>query len=222
VRLPKDEEGNLLVNEEDKLRFAVARPEDHLFCPFQFELCHFRNIQGRSPNRGMGPLDDTELMKSLRRVNLDAFWNREPTMVFQNLGKVNWDLQIAREMGMSNPPMPKLGPWKLEDEFGAGAAAIMARHSMDPGITEDTVQFETVRKMKSAFVNLYQASVENTSTAVIGGKDGKKQLVMGVPIYHGWYDRSQTGMHHRMGDKIVQDYGISRKASMALQGLLDA
>jgi hypothetical protein len=31
VRLPKDEEGNLLVNEEDKLRFAVAGPGDHLF-----------------------------------------------------------------------------------------------------------------------------------------------------------------------------------------------
>jgi hypothetical protein len=42
--------------------------------------------------------------------------------------------------------------------------------------------------MKAAFVNLYQASVENESSAVIGGKDGKKQLIMGVPIYHGWYD----------------------------------
>jgi hypothetical protein len=193
------------------LRFAVVRPGDHLFCPFQCELCHFRNIQGRSPNRGLGPLDDTELMKSLRRVNLDAFWSRKPTTVAQHLGKVNRDLQIAHEMGMSNPPMPKLG-----------AAAIVARHSMDPGITEDTVQFETVRKIKSAFVNLYQASVENASTAVIGGKDGKKQLVMGVPIYHGWYDRSQTGMHHHMGDNIVQDYGLSRKAAMALQGLLEA
>jgi hypothetical protein len=93
---------------------------------------------------------------------------------------------------------------------------------MDPGITEDTVQFETMRKMKSSFVNLYQASVENASTAVIGGKVGKKQLVMGVPIYHGWYDRAQTGMHHRMGDKIVQGYGLSRKAAMALQGLREA
>jgi hypothetical protein len=82
-------------------------------------------------------------MKSLRRVNLDAFWSREPTTVAQNLGKVNRALQIAHEVGMSNPPMPNLGPWKLEDEFGAGAAAIMARYSMDPGMTEDTVQFET-------------------------------------------------------------------------------
>jgi hypothetical protein len=38
VRLPKDEEGNLLVKEEDKLRFAVAQPGDHLFCSFECEL----------------------------------------------------------------------------------------------------------------------------------------------------------------------------------------
>jgi hypothetical protein len=159
-------------------------------------------------------------MKSLRRVNLDAFWSREPTTVSQNLGKINRALQIAHDMGMCNPPMPKLGTWKLDD-FGAGAAAIMARHSMDPGITEYTVQYETVRNMKSTFVNLYQASVENVSTVVIGGRDEKMQLAMGVPIYHGWYDRAQTGMHNPMGDKVLQDFVLSRKAASALQGLLE-
>jgi hypothetical protein len=43
---------------------------------------------------------------------------------------------------------------------------------------------------------------------------------MGVPIFHGCYDRAQTGMHHHMGDKVVQDYGLSRKAASALQGFL--
>jgi hypothetical protein len=73
---------------------------------------------------------------------------------------------------MLNPPLPNLGPCKLEDEFGAGAAGIMAKHSMDIGVTECTVQFETVRNMKSAFVDLYQASVDNASMTVIGGKEG--------------------------------------------------
>jgi hypothetical protein len=50
--------------------------------------------------------------------------------------------------------MPKFCPCKLEDEFGAAAASIMVKHSMDQGVTETTVQFEMVRKMKSAFVNL--------------------------------------------------------------------
>jgi hypothetical protein len=81
--------------------------------------------------------------------------------------KINRALKITHELGMSNPPLPSLGPWKLEDEFGAGAAVIMVKHSMDPGVTESTVQFETVRKMKSAFVNLYKASVDNVSTEVI-------------------------------------------------------
>jgi hypothetical protein len=40
--------------------------------------------------------------------------------------------------------------------------------------------------------------VENESSAVIGGKDGKKQLIMGVPIYHVWYGRVQVGMHPQM------------------------
>jgi hypothetical protein len=118
---------------------------------------------------------------------------------------------------MREPPMLKLGPWKLVDKFGAAAATIMVKHSLDPGVMETTVQFETVRKMMSAFVNLYQASVENESSAVIEGKDGKKQLIMGVSIYHGWYDRAQVGMHHRMGDKVVQDYGLSKQALVALE-----
>jgi hypothetical protein len=97
----------------------------------------------------------------------------------------------------------------------------MVKHSMDPGVTESNVQFEMVRKMKPAFVNLYQASVDNAIAAVIGGKEGEKQLVMWVPIYHGWYDREKTGMHHRMGDKVVHNYGLSRNAVIALQEMME-
>jgi hypothetical protein len=166
---------------------------------------------------GTGILGDTELIKCLRRVSLDVFWIREPTTIKQNLGKVNRALQIAHQLGMRCPDMPKLGPWKLVGESGAAAATIMVKYSLDPGVTETTVQFKTVRKMKSAFVNLYQASVGHESSAVIGGKDGNTQLIMGVPIYHGWYDRSQVGMHHRMGDKVVQDYGFSKQAVVTLE-----
>jgi hypothetical protein len=166
-------------------------------------------------------LVDLELLKCLRQVNLDAFWSREPSTVSQNLGKINRAQKIAYELGMSNTPLPNLGPRKLEDEFGAGADAIMVKHSMDTGVTDSTVQFETLRNMKSAFVNLYQASVNNDSTAVAIGKEGKEQLVMGVPIYHGWCDRAKTGMHHQMGDKVVQYYGLSRKSVIALQEMME-
>jgi hypothetical protein len=76
-------------------------------------------------------------------------------------------------------------------------------------------------KMKSAFENMYHSWVQNNSISIIGGNDGKKQLVLGAPIYHGWYDRAQVGMHHRMEDKVVKDYGLSREAVVALQVILE-
>jgi hypothetical protein len=60
--------------------------------------------------------------------------------------------------------------------------------------------------MKSAFVNLYRAFVENETTSIVGGKEEKKRLA--------WYDMFQVGMDHHMG---VQDYGLSREAVVALQ-----
>jgi hypothetical protein len=123
-------------------------------------------------------------------------------------------------LGLKTPPVSKLGSWKLEDEFVAASAAMMLKHSLDPGVKESNVQFETVRKMESACVDMCHTSVESESTAIIGGKDGKNQLVLGDPIYHGWYDRAQVGMHHRMGDKAIQDYGLSHEAAVALRKLL--
>jgi hypothetical protein len=46
IRLPKDEDRNVLVNQEDKTRVLRARVGDHVLCPFQCELCHFKNLQG--------------------------------------------------------------------------------------------------------------------------------------------------------------------------------
>jgi hypothetical protein len=39
--------------------------------------------------------------------------------------------------------------------------------------------------MKSSFVNMCHASVENKGTSVIGGKDGNKLIVLGVGIMVG-------------------------------------
>jgi hypothetical protein len=93
-----------MMGDEEEDRFEVARPGDHLLCPFKCELCLFRNIQGRSPLFGEGKLSGVVLLRALRRANLDAFWSREPNTVSQNLGTVNRILQLGFELGMDNPP----------------------------------------------------------------------------------------------------------------------
>jgi hypothetical protein len=97
----------------------------------------------------------------------------------------------------------------------------MVKHLLDPGVTQDTVQYETVWQIKSAFVYMYHASVKNKGTVIIGGRDGNKLLMLGAPVYHGWYNRAQVGMHHRMGDKEVQHYCLSKQDVMALQVVLE-
>jgi hypothetical protein len=110
IRLPKEEDGNVFVNEEDKTRFFRARVGDHVLCPFQCELCHFRNMQGRSPMKGTGVLNDAETIDLIRRANLDAFWSREATTIGHNLSKINRVLQIYQELGLDKPPVLMVGP----------------------------------------------------------------------------------------------------------------
>jgi hypothetical protein len=138
----------VLVNEEDKTRFLGARVGDHVFCPVQCELCHFRNLQGCSPMNGAGVLDDTETTDLIRRASLDAFWSREPATIGHNLAKINRVLQILTSWGWKSPPVPMMGPWPAED-FGMGATLILLKHSLDPGVTETMVQYNIVRKKRN-------------------------------------------------------------------------
>jgi hypothetical protein len=91
-----------------------------------------------------------------------------------------------------------------------GAAIVLLKHSLDPGVTETTVQYNTVRKMKSTFVNLYHASMEKQGSTIVRERDGKRFVSMDAPIYSDFFGRFQAGMHNRMGDKVVQDFGLSR------------
>jgi hypothetical protein len=65
----------VIEKEKDKERFLVGRDGDHLMNPFQCELCHFRNIQGRNPNPHSKA--DQDFLEHFRRVSLDVFWSRE-------------------------------------------------------------------------------------------------------------------------------------------------
>jgi hypothetical protein len=88
---------------------------------------------------GMGVLDDSEMMKCLIKLSGVSFLSQAPSTVSQNMGKINRALQITHELGLKTPSVPKVGHWKLEDEFGAASAVIMVKDSLDPGVTESTV-----------------------------------------------------------------------------------
>jgi hypothetical protein len=166
-------------------------------------------------------LNDAETIDLIIRANLDAFWNREPTTIGHNLSKINRVFQLSHELGLDKPPVPMLGPWPVEYKFGMGAAILFLKHSFDPGVTETTVQYNTVQKMKSAFVNMYHASVEYQESAIVGGRYEKRFVSMDAPFYSEFFRRFQAGMHNRMGDKVVQDFVLSRGIMQKFQEVME-
>ena len=151
--------------------------------------------------KGMDPTGvkaDGILLRTIRRVNLDAFWSREPGTVSTTRRDSLKLAEIGMRLGLENL-LPVMGPYPLEDSLVMGLAVGMLIRSLDKGRYQSTLQFESVRKMRSAFSNMWHASKFTLTTNVMA-KDTRKIYVTSCPSYSLWFERFIVGMHKRMGD----------------------
>ncbi len=206
---PQDEGGEEIEDEEDKSRFMQGRNGDNLVTPFQCDLCHFHNLMKRDPIPELA--QDVRLMKLIRRANLDALWSQEPTTISATLLSARHGARIAKSLGFGDQlyrPMGPMGPFPLEDSFGMGAALVMLQMSLQPGKYDKHVQFSTVRKFRSAYSNVYHASVDGMGASVLA-KDTRKLLVTKCPTYGEFFERFMRGLHKRMGEIVRPDRALS-------------
>jgi hypothetical protein len=69
-----------------------------------------------------------------------------------------------------NPPFPSLGPHPVEDSTGISIAVAMLLKSLSPGRYEAYQQYETIRKLRAGYSNVFQASVAGAgSYKTLGG-----------------------------------------------------
>jgi hypothetical protein len=142
--------------------------------------------------------------------------------VAHSLSKVNRILQLCFELGMDNPPLPLAEPWPIKDKVNAGSLTVILRYLLDPGNTEETVQFETVRKMKSAMVNTAHAAAGlDGKPDVGGGGKGKTYMITEDCVFHDWLDNFMRVMHNRMGDNMCQDLGLTNNIIVRLMERLE-
>jgi hypothetical protein len=219
IKKPKDEEGFGLLVERDKDRFLTARDGDHMMCPFQCDLCHFRNIQKRDPDPE-NVIQDATMLRCIRRAILDTFWSRETTTVLSN-GREMRQMAKKAELVLMAPPTPNLGPYPVEDGQGMGIAVCILMRSLDPGRNEQFVQYNTARKMRAAFSNFWQASIEGQSDAIVQ-RNTTKLFTTTCPTYGPWFERFMLGMHKRQGDQSYPDKAISIEVMMALMARFEA
>ncbi len=202
---------------EDSFRYKQARDGDHLLTVFQCDLCWLRNLQQRDP---LPQLDrDDLLLCCIRRANLDAVWGREPLTVQATLQSAIQLMRLWDKVGMS-PQFPLIGPFPVRDSLGMGVAVAMLLKSLEPGKYHASYQqFETVRKLRAGFANIYMASVEGVSSLRTVGGDRAKHHLTQSPTQSQWFERFAQGCVRRMGQDVRQDWAIPLPA---MHGLINS
>ena len=204
---------------EANREYRTARGGDHLVTTFQCDLCQFRNIKARNPHEGNH--QDDWLLVCIRRANLDAFWSRRPSTVDGNAREIARSLKICATFGIDSPVQDvRRGPFPLKDIQGMGVAVTMLHRSLDEGRNSRTVQFDTVRGLRSAYSNFVHTTVYGTGAATL--TDGRsKSIFTHCPTFGLWFSRFCQGCHERMGDVRVQDQALSIDEALELQDVLE-
>jgi hypothetical protein len=168
------EDGDEVVKHiQDKKKFRQAQNGDNLLCPFQCDLSHFRDIKQRDPR--VNKMMDNNLVRGIHRANLDAFWARMPGMANANLGTMHRILKVHENVhGIKRGSMfPPQGPHLVEDTFGMKTVVALLDHSLNVGVNELTMQFNTIQETRSAVSkNERTTAQENRMAALAGYKRG--------------------------------------------------
>ena len=178
--------------------------------PFQCERCWYLNLKRKLPD----PEDhqDIRLLMYLRRVNLDGFWNSKPKTVVSNLNNM---LKTIRHMKDLDIPivLSPIEAWPVEDRVGCSQALAELRASQGKGrYHADYVQYETIRKMRSAITNSYQASVAAAfnESAIVGIK-GAPMHVTRCHTDSIFFTMFNLGMRKRMGRDVRPDRALDHR-----------
>jgi hypothetical protein len=206
------------LEDDDPKRFQEGRDGDHLMCPFQCEECHFINIKGSLPR--LDNPSDVLLMCCMRRANLDSFWSRERSTVYSNLLEGKRFLATQKLLGINSSSLPPRGPFPKKDVMGMGVAASFLLRSKAKGQNANTIQFQTVRKVRSFFSNYSHACVGGMG-ASFTSDDGSGGRVSNSPTNHLWFQRFTQGCHRRMGDIWLPDRAVSRHELVACFNILE-
>lgn len=120
-----------------------------------------------------------------------------------------------------DPVLPRLGPFPVTDVFGVSVAVGMLLKSLEPGRYQAYSQFETMRKLRSAYSNLFHASAEGSVIMTSIGKDVAKTHLSTCPTNSQWFEKFTKGCLRRMGQEVRQDLALSGKVMLALLSILE-
>jgi hypothetical protein len=125
-------------------------------------------------------------MACIRQVNLDALWGRETATVGSTLRAVQQTIKALQQVHLT-PPFPPLGPYSVKDSFGYAIAMAIIIKSRSARRYANYQQFESIRKLRAGFSNVFMASVlGNESLCTMGGTTkASSSSIIALPTPHG-------------------------------------
>ena len=179
-----------------------------LTSPFQCDYCWFFNITKRTARDIFD--SDAQLLAYIRRVNLDVFWSREPSTVANTMRALVKGKKISSELGL--PPVQiKVGPWPIMDTCGFQIAIEILKSSQRPGRNDsEYTQFDSIRKLRSAYLTVYEASPDRClDNGCLKNDRGGISTFLNSATQSRLFTMFMHGCEKRMGRLVKQDMGIS-------------
>lgn len=142
-------------------------------------------------------------MLAIRRASLDAFWSRERSTVAQNRMQGLRYMATNSTLGWDNP-YPARGPFPIADVVGMKIATNILLRSLDSGINSQSIQYETMRKLRSHISNFVHTTPGGLGVTFMT-EEGAGGTVSFSPTNSPWFRRFMQGCHRRMGDVWIPD-----------------
>ena len=140
---------------------------------------------------------------------MDAFWSRASKTVGATKREVAQMLRLWESVGIV-PTFQALGPFPVGDTMGYGLAIAMLLKSLEPGrYSSNYQQFETIRRLRAGFSNVYGSSLVCFENMHSLGMDKYKVHLSKCPSQSLWFEKFSLGCSLRMGAEVHADKATS-------------
>jgi hypothetical protein len=178
---------------------------------FECDFCVFAKLKRRPPDPDQAT--DRLVLACIRRALLDAFWSRAESTVNAHARHIKEGIELSDFLGIE-PPYVSVGPLPTFDHCGYAMAVLILLKSRQKGRYHSShQQWETVRKLRTAFGNQSRSGAEaNSSTLSMGDVEGKTySRHCSDPCASLWFKRFMIGCQRRMGQDWRPDRAITNQ-----------
>jgi hypothetical protein len=126
----------------------------------------------------------------------------------KNRGRFDKVMELSEMLGLDSP-YPERGPFPEEDTSGMRVACMMLMRSLERGKNASTIQYETMRGLRSHFSNFIHTVPNGVLLSMVSEDSRGRAFFSNSPTNGYWFGRFMQGCHRRMGDVWIPDRALT-------------